>query len=46
VHSLDYVDYSVRRDVDMIEAKEFYYSVNSMELEEDIIGLYDEPVEN
>jgi len=41
-----YVDYSVRRDPDFIDAKEFYYSINKMEIEEDTIGIWDEPEES
>jgi len=40
-----YVDYSVITDSNFIDTKEFSYSINEIELEDNNFGLYDEPKE-
>jgi len=36
-----YVDYDVRGDVDYKNVKEFFYSMNKIELSDDKIGVFD-----
>jgi len=40
-----YVDYSVIKDANFIDTKEFTFNLNNMELEETILGLLDNPME-
>ena len=46
MHESIYVDYSVRKDPDFIDAVEFFYSYNEIEIEDDASGIYDEPIES
>ena len=40
------MDYSVHKDPNFIEAKDFLYSLNEIEIEDDASGIYDEPDEH